>query len=154
MTIATLTKTATGRPMRVVALALAGVATVGVLAGCGGGSSSATASTQASTKVTPGDSSDPQLNTAPAARSGGAPTPTGEQRKELLYILKAIDPGMSTNDDFLVSRSMELCGHMLKGESTAKLNADTAKEFRNGSYVPQGEQLTAIQLLLTTEFCR
>ena len=107
----------------------------------------------ASTQSTPDDSGSVQLNTAPAS-GGKAPTPTGDQRKTLLYLLKAIDPGMSTNDDNLVSKSMELCGHMLAGDPTAKLDSETQKLFTNGSYTPQDYQIQAIQLALTAEFCR
>jgi hypothetical protein len=153
-----------GRPIRTVMVALAGVVTLGVLAGCGGGSSASTAApkpgaataaaTSAATQTTPDDSSTPQLNTAPASVGGKVPTPTGDDRKTLLFLLKAIDPKMIQDDSTLISKSEELCGHMLAGDSTAKLHAETQKIFTKGSYTPESYQMLAIEQAIVAEFCR
>ncbi len=154
-----------GRPISTVMVALAGVVTLGVLAGCGGGSSASTAAgapkpaatadqATASTQATTDDSSTPQLETAPASVGGKVPTPEGDQRKTLLFLLKGIDPKMIQDDSTLISKAKELCGHMLAGDSTAKLHAETQKIFANGSYTPEDYQMLAIEQAIVAEFCR
>jgi hypothetical protein len=150
------TRPRVGGMIRAAVAGSASVVLIAALSACGGGSSSGSASSS-SAGATAGASvaaTSDGIKTAPAARSGSVPSPDAGQRTQLVYILKAIDPGVSTDDDALVRKSVEVCGRMLKGEGGAALDKDIQKEFGNGSYLPQGEQLQAFALTLTNTFCR
>jgi hypothetical protein len=146
-------RTRVGRVQRATLIVSAAAVGVAVLAGCGGSSSSGSASPASGAAAAAGSSAD-AVPTVPAARSGSAPTPEGDERKQLIYLEEAIDPGVSTDGDALVQKSVDVCGRMLKGEGGKTLDKDIQKEFANGSYLPQGEQITAFELALTQLFCR
>jgi hypothetical protein len=145
-------ETRTRRTMKAALVAVTAVATIGVLTGCGGGSSSSGSSPAAATPNA--DSSTYQLNTAAAARSGKAPTPSGDARTQLVYILEAVNPGVSTDEDSLVSKSVEICGHMLNGDSSTKITQETRTQFSNGSYTPSPAEVQAMDMAITATFCR
>ncbi len=153
------------RTMRTTLVTLAAVAAIGSLAACGS-SSSASGSTPAAAATgaaaagatSAGDLSpadiDSILNTAPAARSGKVPTPEGDQRLTLVYILEAVNPGVSTDEGALVKKSVEICSGMLGGASADKLAAQTRQQFTNGAYTPSPEEAQAMDMAITATFCR
>ncbi len=150
------------RAVRATLLTSAVVTGLCALTACGGGSSSASSPASApaasiaasATTAADGASDDAGVPTAPAARSGSVPTPEGDTRKTLVYILQALDTKMNQDPDTLVKKSVDLCRQMLAGDKGKKLDADTSKEFTNGSWVPQGEEVTALELAMTQTFCR
>jgi hypothetical protein len=128
------------------------------LAACGSssdGSSGATTPVASATTPAPTDSGSAASSTptSSAAPAGSVPSPSGDQLKQMLYILKAIDPGMGTDDAHLVSASLKLCGVILSGAPQAQIDNVAASAFANGSYKPQGEELQAVELTMTQTFC-
>jgi hypothetical protein len=152
------------RGMRATLLAVAAVAGLGLLTGCGGGSATtattgSTGSTSSvSTATTPGAAPaagpDYTLNTAPAARAGKVPEPSDSQRQQLVYILEAVNPGVSTDETSLTAKSVEVCGHMLGGDSSAAIAEETRQQFTSGSYTPSPEEVQAMDMAITATFCR
>ena len=149
----------TAAVLRAVAIGVAAAAAVSVLAGCGGSSSTSSAAPAAaaksSTVTTPqADSSDYQLNTAAAPRSGSVPSPDDSQRMQLVYILEAVNPKVSTDEDALVKKSVTICGRMLAGDSNSKITAQTRQAFSNGSWAPSPAETQAMDMAITASFCR
>ena len=105
------------------------------------GPGSAFASLVVPSAVAPGDTGDPVR-------------PDAAERKTLLIILEAVDPGMGTNEAALVHKSVAVCGHILGGDSADQVVSLTERQFTNDVYVPRGEQVTAIDMALTATFCR
>jgi hypothetical protein len=142
----------TGRVRQTVRTAVVGLAalSIGVLAGCGGGSSTASATAAGATP----QAASSGLVTAAPARGGNSPTPTDDQRKQLVYILEAVNPRVSTDASSLVKKSMELCGQMLGGASSSKIADATRQQFTNGSYTPSPAEVQAMEATIVASFCR
>ena len=151
------------------------LAAIAGLTACGGGSSKsagdvaaaissavsgAAATTSAgdlSAVATPTDTSSTAPVSSPASTvpAGGVGVrPDSDESKTLVYLLEAIDPGMGTDANGLIGKSVTVCQHILGGDSAGQVNAVIQQQFTNGSYVPRGEQLTAIDLAMTQIFCR
>jgi len=145
------------RTVRTTLVVFAAGAAIGALAGCSGGSSTAGAKPAGAKPAgaAPQASTDGYLlNTAPAARSGKVPSPTDDQRMQLVYILEAVNPGVSTDESSLVKKSVEVCGRMLAGDSSGKVAAQTRQQFTNGGYTPSPEEVLAMDMAITATFCR
>lgn len=62
----------------------------------------------------------------------------------LVTVLEAVNPKIGTSKDDLIAKSKALCGHIDANETASQLDADAAKEFTNGSWVPSDGEAQAI----------
>jgi hypothetical protein len=62
----------------------------------------------------------------------------------LVTVLEAVNPKVGTDKDDLVAKSKALCAKVNANESESQLEADAAKGFTNGSWVPSDSEAQAI----------
>ena len=153
-----------GRVPTAVAVA-AVMITVGALSGCGGGSLTPGSVPQAATSTAAGTAmpgatmpgaTTPGATTpgTAAARPGTVPVPDGDERKQLVTILEAVNPGVSTDEAALVQTSIGICGHILGGDPGATIAAETRRGFTHGAYTPSPAEIEAMDAAITATFCR
>jgi hypothetical protein len=90
-----------------------------------------------STASSSGESS----SAGPSFVSGGAALANTDA---LVTVLEAVNPKVGTSKDDLVAKSKALCTKLNANESEAQLEADAAKGFTNGSWVPSDSEAQAI----------
>ena len=91
---------------------------------------------------------------APAHTAGSSPGRlTPNQRYQLLTILEAVNPGVSTDEAALVSSSFTVCTHITAHESDAAVDAVITDAYSSGQYVPSPEEAQAIRMAIAKTFC-
>ncbi|MEU5978237.1 DUF732 domain-containing protein [Streptomyces sp. NPDC047315] len=103
-----------------------------------------------------GDTGEPvaKQSGAPAKPGSGVPTPSAQQRKDLLRALKAVDAGLVAKEDRAVSRARKVCNDIKHGKSKKAVQPNTKARFE-GSAVPKltDEQAAAIVAAVKKSFC-
>lgn len=106
---------------------------------------------------TSGPATPPQTapeTSAPASVDGGSPDGlTANQLHQLLVILEAVNPGVSTDETALVNGSLMVCSHIKAHESDAAVEAVATREFSNGTYQPSPEEAQAMRMAIAKTFC-
>jgi hypothetical protein len=108
--------------------------------------SAAPTTSPAASTATTADSSTASATDTPTSddpsfvNGGAALADTGN----LVYVLEAVNPKIGTSKDDLVAKSKALCGHIAANESEGQLEADAAKGFTNGPWVPSDSEAQAI----------
>ena len=137
-------------------LALAGTL---LLAGCGSSpapaiAGSPTAATTSRAETTPSTTPPTTPTTPPPVAAGGSPDGlTPNQLHQLLTILEAVNPGVSTDEAALVNASLRVCTHITAREPAAAVEALITDEFANGPYRPSPEEAQAIDMAIAKTFC-
>jgi hypothetical protein len=135
-------------------LLVASIALVWALSACGGSSSGGNdAATAAASPAAVSETTTAAADSGSGSNSG-SPTPTGDDKDHLVYVLESVNPGVGKDDDALVKKSMSVCTAILGGKSAADVQAQTGKEFTNGSYTPSPEEIKAIDATIVAYFCR
>jgi len=149
-----------GRALTVATVAVAMLA-LGALSGCGGGSSTSGSVPQTPTSTAPGTATPGATTpgattpgTTAAARPGAVPVPDDDERKQLVVILEAVNPGVSTDEAALVRTAIGICGHILGGDPAATISAETRRGFTHGAYTPSPAEIQAMDAAITATFCR
>jgi hypothetical protein len=141
------------RTVKAALVTVTAVAAIGVLAGCGGGSSSAGAASTGTAATPDAASTTYALHTQAAVDAGGVPALTNDQRKQVVYILEAVNPGVSTDAASLVKKSVSICGDMRHGVPGSKIAKETREQFSNGSYTPSPAEVQAMDMAIVGTFC-
>ena len=90
---------------------------------------------------------------APAAAGNASDGLTPERLHQLLVILEAVNPGVSTDETALVNASLMVCSHIHAHESDAAVDAVATNEFTNGAYTPSPEEAQAMRMAVAKTFC-
>jgi hypothetical protein len=120
---------------RLVAVSIA-IPALLALAACGGSLDHSATTAGSVAKSVSTNSSD-----VPSFIKGGAALANSSV---LVQVLEAVNPKIGTDQDDLIAKSKALCTHVNANESESQLEADAAKGFTNGSWVPGDLEAEAI----------
>ena len=83
------------------------------------------------------------------------PTPSSAERAALLQGLRAINPGITQDEDRAVSRSRSTCADIRQAKDEATIVRNTKLRFEGGSAVPTltEDQAAAIVAAVRASFC-
>jgi ABC-type oligopeptide transport system substrate-binding subunit len=106
------------------------------------------------------DSGDDQADTKPSAKSPAPATssaflrPNAAQEKTLIDGLTAIDPGLTTNQDRAVRRSVDVCDDIRKGKDSKTVISNAAYRYDGGNASVDNAKAEKIVRVIKDAYCK